>query len=167
MGMVVVVRHLFGFVMGVVLAPALAYGMGWSYARAADSFDPVGKVIFARTQIYGGFAVMAAVGLVVGVVIVARWASPLMSLLPALAFIGWTVYFLVDPAKALDLPDKTPVPDDIGNALDVILGTGFLGLLGLALFMPAWVPGRWSRPRAEPEAAVPERDPWEADRGYA
>lgn len=162
MEMVVVVRHLFGFVIGVLLAPALAYGIGWGYARASDSFDPVAKTIFARTQIYGAFAVMAAVGLVVGVIIVARWASPLMSLIPALAFLGLTVFFLVDPAKALDLPGKAPLPDEVRTGLRMMLGTGVFGMVGLALFVPTWAPRRWSRDR-DREAEQPE---WDAARGY-
>src|SRR5512139_3590665 len=152
MGMVIEVRHVFGFLLGVALAPALAYGTGWGYAQAADSFDPVSKEIFARTQMYGAVAVMAAVGLVIGVIIVARWASPLMSLIPALALIGWTVYFLVAPGQALDLPGRFPVADDVDNGLRMMLGTGVFGLMGVALFMPAWAPRRWASRRDDDEA---------------
>lgn len=164
-GMVIVVRHVFGFLVGVVLAPALAYGTGWGYSRAADSFDPVGQTIFARTQLYGAIAVMAAVGLVIGVIIVARWASPLMSLLPALALIGWTVYFLVAPEQALDLPDRLPLASEVDTGLRMMLGTGVFGLMGVALFMPTWAPRRWSSRRAE-DAVSDEEEIFDVHRGY-
>lgn len=158
-------RHVFGFLLGVLLAPALAYGTGWSYTRAADSFDPVSKEIFARTQLYGALSVLAAIGLVVGVIIVARWSSPLMSLIPALAMIGWTVYFLVSPAQALELPAKVPLARDVDGGLRMMLGTGIFGLMGAALFAPAWAPRRWSSRRKE-ESASDMQGEFDLDRGY-
>lgn len=164
--MVIVVRHLFGFVLGALLAPALAYGTGWGYSRAADSFDPVSKVIFARTQLYGALAVMAAIGLVIGVIIVARWASPLMSLIPALALIGWTVYFLVAPAQALELPAKVPLARDVDGGLRMMLGTGVFGLMGVGLFMTSWAPRRWPSRRKEEQVDEEDRT-FDLDRGFA
>ena len=51
-------------------------GAGWGYTRAGASYDAVNQSITDRTQLYGAFALMAAVGLVTGIVILARWASP-------------------------------------------------------------------------------------------
>lgn len=164
-GMVIVVRHVFGFLVGVVLAPAMAYGTGWGYSRAVESFDPVGKTIFASTQLYGAFAVMAAIGLVIGVIIVAKWASPLMSLIPAIGLIGWTVFFLVAPDQALELPDQLPLSSEVGTGLRMMLGTGVFGLMGVALFMPAWAPRRWASRRGE-ETVTDDEELFDAHRGY-
>jgi hypothetical protein len=148
-----VVRHAFGFVLGVVLTPALAYGAAWGFARAAAALDPAGQVISDRTGLYGALAIMAAVGLVTGVVIVARWASPLVSLVPALALLGWTGYFLVDPRAALKLPARVPPAGELDTGLQILLTSGVFALLGFALLMPTWAPGRWRRGQDEDVAA--------------
>lgn len=145
-------RHVLGFVLGVLLAPALTYGAGWGFARAGAALDPVGQTITDRTELYGAFALMAAVGLVTGVVIVARWASPLATLIPALALLGWSGYFVIDPSRALDLPGKVPPAGELDTALQLLLASGLFALLGFALLMPAWLPHRWRRRDQEDEA---------------
>jgi hypothetical protein len=139
------VRHTFGFILGVILTPALAYGAGWGYTRAGASYDVINQSITDRTRLYGAFALMAAVGLVTGIVVLARWASPFVSLVPALAFIGWTAFFLVAPKSALQVPDRFPPSGELDTALRVLLGYGVFGLMGFALLVPTWAPRRWGR----------------------
>ncbi|HEX2316135.1 MAG TPA: hypothetical protein VHJ17_20505 [Thermomonospora sp.] len=151
------VRHAVGLVLGVLLTPALVYGLAWSYAQAAGSFDPVAREIADTTRLYGGVALMAAGGLVVGVVVVARWASPLVSLVPALTLVAWTAYFLADPGRALALPADLPPDGSLDHTLDsglrILLGSGTFALLGLVLLVPTGTPHRWARRRAaEPDA---------------
>jgi len=105
-----------------------------------------------KTRLYGAFALMAAAGLVAGVIIVAKWASPMMALVPALAFIAWSVYFFFAPQTALDLPGKVPPAGDLDEGLRTLLGTGVFALIGFALLMPAWTGWRW---RATPRADEP------------
>lgn len=140
-------RHILGFLLGVLLVPGLLYGAGWGFARAIGAIDVPAHKIDDRQQLYGALALLAAVGLVMGIVILARWASPLVSLVPALALIGLTVFFLVSPDGALDLPGRVPPkgdqPDDLDTALRNLLATGIFGLMGLALLMPTWAPRRW------------------------
>lgn len=145
-------RHAFGFVLGVLLTPALVYGAAWGYVQAGQSFDGTGQEITDRTRIYGAFALLAAVGLVMGVVIVARWASPLVSLVPALALLGFSAYFLIDPDRVLDLPGKVPPAGDMDFGLRMLLGSGVFAMMGFALLMPTWAPRRWS-PRRDEDAA--------------
>ncbi|GAA4373214.1 hypothetical protein GCM10023088_27750 [Actinomadura verrucosospora] len=145
-------RHAFGLVLGVLLTPALVYGAAWGYVQAGQSFDGTGQEITDRTRIYGAFALLAAVGLVTGVVIVARWASPLVSLVPALALLGASAYFLVDPGHALDLPGRVPPAGDMDFGLRMLLGSGVYGMMGFALLMPAWAPRRWGSGRREDPA---------------
>ncbi|RKS73687.1 hypothetical protein BZB76_4389 [Actinomadura pelletieri DSM 43383] len=137
-------RHAFGFFLGVLLTPGLVYGAAWGYVQAGQSFDGTGQEITDRTRIYGAFALLAAVGLVMGVVIVARWASPLVSLVPALALLGFSGWFLVDPDGVLDLPGRVPPAGDMDFGLRMLLGSGVYAMMGLALLMPAWAPRRWS-----------------------
>jgi hypothetical protein len=68
-----------------------------------------------------------------------------VSLVPALAFIGWTACFLVTPKTALKMPDRLPPAGEIDTALRVLLGYGVFGLMGFALLVPTWAPGRWRR----------------------
>ncbi|GAA3206810.1 hypothetical protein [Actinocorallia longicatena] len=144
-------RHAFGFVLGLVLAPALAYGMAWAYVRAGVAVDPLEHTITDRTQLYGAFALMAAVGLVGGVTVVARWASPLVSLMPALAFLGWTVWFLAAPASAAGLPARFPPAGELDAGLENLLASGLFALAGFMLLVPAWTPHRWRARQPEPE----------------
>jgi hypothetical protein len=150
-----VVRHTFGFFLGVVLTPALAYAVGWGATRSESAVDPLADTITDTTRLYGAFALMAAAGLVTGVIIMAKWASPLVSLLPALGFIGWSVYFFVAPQSALDLPGEVPPAGDLDEGLRTMLGTGVFALMGFALLMPAWTGWRWRNDK-EPENAYEE-----------
>ncbi|MFI0408676.1 hypothetical protein [Actinomadura sp. 3N508] len=145
-------RHAIGFFLGVVLTPGLVYGAAWGYVQAGQSFDGMGQEITDRTRIYGAFALLAAVGLVMGVIIVARWASPLVSLVPALALLGFSVWFLADPDGVLDLPGKVPPAGDMDFGLRMLLGSGVYGMMGLALLMPAWAPRRWGSGRDDDPA---------------
>jgi hypothetical protein len=163
------VRHAFGFVLGVLLTPALLYGAAWGYVQAGQSFDGTGQEITDRTRIYGAFALLAAVGLVTGVVIVARWASPLVSLVPALALLGLTAWFLVEPGRVLDLPGKVPPAGDMDAGLRMLLGSGLYAMMGLALLMPSWAPRRWGSHRDDDDAdmdfySAMDRDDRHADR---
>ena len=162
-------RHAFGFVLGVLLTPALVYGAAWGYAQAGRSFDGTGQEITDSTRMYGAVALLAAVGLVMGVIILARWASPLVSLVPALTLIGFTGWFLADPAQVLDLPGRVPPAGEMDLGIRMLLGSGVYAMMGLALLMPAWAPRRWSSGRDDDAAdmdfySAMEREDRHADR---
>lgn len=149
-------RHTLGFILGIVLTPALAYAIGFGATRSGSALDPLAHTITDRTRLYGAFALMAAAGLVTGVIIIARWASPLVSLVPALAFIGWSVYFFLSPQSALDLPGKVPPAGDLDDGLRSLLSTGVFALMGFALLMPAWTGWRWRSARHTDEPPFEE-----------
>jgi hypothetical protein len=144
-------RHILGFLLGIVLTPALAYAAGWGATRSDSAVDPLAHTITDKTRLYGAFALMAAAGLVTGVIIMARWASPMISLVPALAFIGWSVYFLLAPQSALDVVGKVPPAGDLDDGLRTLLGSGIFALVGFALFAPAWTAWRWHAPSRRDE----------------
>lgn len=139
------VRHILGFFLGIVLTPALAYAAGWGATRSESAVDPLAHTITDETRLYGAFALMGAVGLVIGVIIVAKWASPMISFIPGLAFIAWSAFFLFAPPTALDLPGEIPPGGDLDDGLRTLLGSGVFALLGLALLVPAWTGWRWRR----------------------
>ncbi|GAB3686468.1 hypothetical protein GCM10027589_55190 [Actinocorallia lasiicapitis] len=144
-------RHAFGFVLGLLLAPALAYGTAWAHVRSGVAVNALDHTITDRTQLYGAFALTAAVGLLTGIVIVARWASPLVSLIPAVAFLAWTAWFLAAPAAAVALPSRFPPAGELDSGLESLLSSGLYALLGFALLVPAWTPYRWRSRRPEEE----------------
>lgn len=139
-------RHAFGFLLGILLTPALAYGMGWGFARSRASVDAADLAVTDQTQFYGAYAAMAAVGLVVGILVVARWISPFVSMLPALGLLSWSVWYVVEPARAAELVDRFPPSGELDAALQMLLSTGLLALVGFVLFVTAWAPYRWPHP---------------------
>lgn len=152
-------RHTFGFLLGVLLTPALAYGAAWGYIQATDSFDPAGREIYDGTRLYGSFALLAAVGLVMGVIVVARWASPFVSLIPALTLIGWSAFFFAVPDRALGLPGDLPPAGPLDAGLRMLLGSGMFALMGCALLVPMGAPRRWAgRDAADREAEEREAE---------
>lgn len=160
-------RHTFGLILGILLTPALAYGSAWGYEQAGASFNAVNQSISDRTRMIGSFSLLAAVGLVAGIVILARWASPFVSLIPALAFIAWTGYFLASPVEALNLPGHLPSHGTIDTGLRVLLSYGVFGMLGFALLVPSWAPVRWSGARAPADLASDDTLPYEKESARA
>ncbi|ROO84229.1 hypothetical protein EDD29_1749 [Actinocorallia herbida] len=138
-------RHALGFLLGILLIPALAYGMAWGYARATASVNHLDLTIADTTQFYGAFATMGAVGLLFGIFMMARWASPFVSLFPAVAYLYWSGWYLVEPAKAAALVTRIPPGGELDTALQGLLTSGFFALAGFALIVPMWTPGRWRR----------------------
>ncbi|MCD0453438.1 hypothetical protein LO762_30280 [Actinocorallia sp. API 0066] len=138
-------RHALGFLLGILLIPVLAYGMAWGYARAGASVHPLDLTITDRTQFYGAFATMAAVGLFFGIIMMARWASPFVTLFPGIAYLYWSGWYLVEPQKAADLVARVPPSGELDTALQALLTSGFFALAGFALVVPMWFPARWRR----------------------
>jgi hypothetical protein len=156
-------RHSLGLLLGLALVPVLGFGSAWGCEQAGASFDAVDQTIGDRNRMIGSFALLAAVGLVAGIVILARWASPLASLVPALAFIAWTAYFLAAPGPALRLASDLAPGGTLGSGLRLLLGYGVFGLLGFALLVPSWSPDRWAGDRP-PEGARERESPRAARR---
>jgi len=140
-------RHAFGFLLGLILTPVLVYGMGWGFSSSRASVNALDLTITDRTQFYGAYAAMAAVGLLVGILVVARWISPFVSMIPALSLLGWSGWYIADPVKAAALVDRLPPAGQLDTALQLLLSSGLLGLVGFVLFVPTWAPYRWPHPQ--------------------
>lgn len=145
-------RHVFGFVLGVILAPALAYAAGWGFIRTGKAFDWASRTFTDRQQMYGAVGLMAVAGLAVGIIAAARWISPMTALVPALAYLGWTGYFLASPGGALNLPHKVPPSGEVDQGMQGMLAAGVFALIGLTLLVSALTGWR----RRNPDEPGPE-----------
>ena len=130
-------RHVGGFVLGIIAIPLVLYGTGWGYARTlkvAAGAPPTGA---AQAL---GFAALAGVGLLVGLILAPR-LSPLAAILPALALLAWTAALFWNSRQAVGWAPGGAA----GGGMSALLASGLYGLLGVALLLPLVVPGRWRR----------------------
>ncbi|MEV1175573.1 hypothetical protein [Nonomuraea sp. NPDC049784] len=138
-------RHLGGFLIGLVVAAAVLAGGGWAVQQvvgnAAASPPDSQKMWIA-------LGAMAAIGLVVGLVVAGR-VSPLATFVPSMVLLAWTVVYALDVNRALSFipsePSVNQIIRDAGFGAKTLLTTGVFALLGVALFIPVLMPSRWSR----------------------
>lgn len=159
-------RHLYGVALAVLLAAAVFFGAAWGYmwvtravdnSVALDSGLPAanggglpanGGSLFPDGHILVGGGAMLAVGLAVGLLMVIPRVSPLAAGLPGLVLAAWTALYFADVREAVRLiPLKS---DDFGAGFETLLFTGLLGMAGLAMIVPLFIPSRWRRPSRVP-----------------
>jgi len=147
------VRHFFGFVFGLLLGPVLLMASGWVAPRAAAlsessrGFLGVGELLT--------LAALAALALLVALILVPPKLTPLIPGMAGLLLAGLTVVHLLRPAWADRVPDTVGLPV-LGSVRIpgwegtlVLVETGLLLPLALALLVPLFFPSRWRsyRPR--------------------
>ncbi|MFC5829662.1 hypothetical protein [Nonomuraea insulae] len=140
-------RHLGGFLIGLVVTAALLGGGGWAVQQAVGNAAATPP---DSQKMWIALGAMAAVGLVVGLVTAGR-ISPLATFVPSMVLLAWTVVYALDVNRALSLiPAEQSVNQivrDIGFGDKTLLTTGVFALLGVVLFIPVLMPSRWSRQR--------------------
>lgn len=141
-------RHVFGFLFGLIAAPALLIGVAWGAER--HRVDPFtfenldGKTLITLATLVG-------CGILAGLVLASR-LSPLTSLLCAIAFLAPAVLFMV---SAETLADLTP-NNTVGRGIENLIPPGTAILLGLAFFVAVLMPNKWRKRRpATPPATSP------------
>ena len=164
-------RHLYGVALAVLLAAAVFFGAAWGYmlvsngvvasAAASSGMPPAnggglpaaGGSLFQNGHVMAGGVALLAVGLAAGMLMVIPWVSPLAAGLPGLVLVAWTALYACDVREAVSLiPLKT---HDFGAGFEALLFTGLLGMAGLAMVVPLFLPSRWRRPsRARGYAAL-------------
>jgi hypothetical protein len=156
-------RHLYGVALAVLLAAAVFFGAAWGYtlvfngvsaSAAANSGAPsagggglpaAGGSLFLNGHVMVGGALMLAVGLATGLLMVLPRVSPLAAGLPGLVLVAWTVLYVTDVREAVRL---IPFPSHgFGAGFQVLLYDGLLGMAGLAMTVPLFIPSRWRAPR--------------------
>ncbi|MFI6454924.1 hypothetical protein ACIBF6_25580 [Streptosporangium amethystogenes] len=149
-------RHVFGVLVGLVVTAVLLFGAGWAVQEAGVSLVPLPAE--SGPKIWIALGVMAAIGLLVGLVVAGR-ASPLATFVPSMVLLAWTVVYALDVRRAMGL-----VPDDptfhrlllqAGRGMGLLLTTGVYALLGILLFLPVLMPSRWA-PRYRDEEEYEE-----------
>jgi len=137
------VRHFVGLILAPVLAVTLFAGGGWGtqMIRAAQH-EGIGLNSMSGLL---ALAAVAGTGLLLGLLLVGPRVSPLAAGLPGLALLAWTALLVSRPASALRL---IPMHGrDVGDGFQVLLTSGILALLGMAMIVPLFVPSRWRRRR--------------------
>lgn len=164
-------RHVYGVALAMLLAAAVFFGAAWGYmwvnrgtsaSIAANGIVPpaagaglpaAGGSLFQNAHVMAGGGVLLAVGLAGGLLMVIPWVSPLAAGLPGLVLVAWTALYVSDVAEAVRLiPLRSR---DFGAGFEALLFTGLLGLAGLAMIVPLFIPSRWRRQSLVPGYAQP------------
>ncbi|MFF4615005.1 hypothetical protein [Nonomuraea jabiensis] len=139
-------RHLGGFLIGLVVTAAVLAGGGWAVQQAVGNAAATPP---DNQKMWIALGAMAAVGLVVGLVVAGR-ISPMATFVPSLVLLAWTVVYALDVNRAMSLipsaPSVNQIVRDAGLGAKTLLTSGVFALLGVALFIPVLMPSRWSRP---------------------
>lgn len=141
-------RHFFGFLLGILVTAALLLGTGWATQGAVVGTTNVIAPV-NEGQILVALGVIAAVGLVLGLLLVARM-SPLLVFVPSIVLLAWTVVYVLDVSQAMNL---APVAENLhqdlikaGRGMQTLLASGIYLMMGIALFIPVLMPSRWVGP---------------------
>ena len=136
-------RHVLGVILGVIMAAALVAGGGWGYNRLARAMT-LASPHLTSTRTLLALAALLGTGLLLGLLLAVPWVSPLATVLPGLAVLGWTALYVVSQHRALQLiPSQS---GHIGQGAQVLLETGVYALVGIAMLIPLFIPSRWRRP---------------------
>lgn len=134
-------RHWWGFLLGLILVPAiaaaLAYGT-WRTLSGAQQFGPT------STEYRIGIGSLAISAVVLGIVIGSR-LSPFTSLIPGLVLTVLGVAWAASPTWARDhtggkLPNSL---DKLDAGYQTVGATGVLLMIGLILLFASLFPARW------------------------
>jgi len=143
-------RHLAGFVLAVATSVALYFCAGWGVSRFGALAAHGGPVMTGH-----GLLALAAVvgpGLLIGVLVAVPALSPLASGLPGLALLGWSALLVVRSHLALRLIPMHGYYFTTG--VQALLVSGVLALLGTLMIVPLFLPSRWRRREAGPDADI-------------
>lgn len=150
-------RHLWSLIAGVVLAPIVwavaAYGQAVTAQVSADgaptSFES--KLLIAAAAFVGA-------GLVFGIIGTLR-VSPVGPLVAGLAYLGCYGFAIASPGTANDAFNRVTTVGDYEIHYATALTSGLIPVLGAALLMAVFSPGRWrtwpATAAAEPAAYNP------------
>lgn len=134
-------RHFVGLILALALAAALFFGVGWGLTHISGLAAHTSRLP-SRTALIA-LGSLAGAGLLAGILLAVPAVSPLAAGLPGLVSIAWTALYVVSPHRAISyLPMQGYA---FGTGFRYLLTSGVLGLLGLAMIVPLFVPSRWVR----------------------
>jgi hypothetical protein len=128
---------------------------GASAAAGGGGLPAGGGSLFQNSHVMLGGGLMLAVGLAAGLLMVVPRVSPLAAGLPGLVLVAWTGLYVADVREAARL---IPLASHgFGIGFEVLLFDGLLGMAGLAMTVPLFIPSRWRRaPRVAGNTALGE-----------
>jgi hypothetical protein len=142
-------RHVLGVVLALVMAAALFAGAGWGVAKVT-SLHASGMSLTSTHGVIA-LAVLAGVGLLLGVLLAVPAVSPLAAGLPGIVLLGWTALLVVSARRAAHL---IPLQGhSFAAGFGTMLTSGVLALAGALMIVPLFVPSRWRRPYLEDDYA--------------
>lgn len=138
-------RHVFGFVLGLVMVPAVVVVPGWALPRLVYIAGFGGDFM----SVIGLLTVIPLVVLavLVGVCVAVRRVSALASVIPAITLCGLTGSYILAPGLAVGFLPGT----EWGQGVTQLLMLGAYLPLGVMLMLPLFMPSRWRRPVEEEE----------------
>jgi len=132
-------RHLIGIILAIALGAALFFGAGYGFTHLT-SIAAHGSSLTSTTGLIA-LSALAATGLFIGIVIAVRAISPLAPGLPGLALLAGSALLAMRAHQVLRL---IPLQGHAyGAGFRALLAGGIMALLGAALIVPLFIPGRW------------------------
>jgi hypothetical protein len=155
-------RHLIGLGLAVAMILVMFFAGSWGYVRLLrlptaagaplTALPAHGGSLLSNTSVLTALGAVAVTGLFAGVLVALPRISPLAAGLPGLLTVAWTVLYLANVKTAVQLiPLRSQA---FGAGWEGLLFNGILGLAGLALLVPMFLPSRWRNPYADADAEV-------------
>jgi hypothetical protein len=155
-------RHLIGLGLAVAMILVMFFAGSWGYVRLLrlptaagaplTALPAHGGSLLSNTSVLTALGAVAVTGLFAGVLVALPRISPLAAGLPGLLAVAWTALYLANVKTAVQLiPLRSQA---FGAGWEGLLFNGILGLAGLALLVPMFLPSRWRNPDADADAEV-------------
>jgi hypothetical protein len=144
-------RHLIGLILALAMSAAVFFGAGWSVARILAAHAAGTSLITTSGALV--LAALLGTGLFLGILVAAPPLSPLGAGLPGLILLGWSAVEVVSAHLALRLIPLSGLGASSG--FRAMLTGGILGLLGVVMIVPMFVPSRWRGREVVDEFAAP------------
>jgi hypothetical protein len=144
-------RHLIGLILALAMSAAVFFGAGWSVARILAAHAAGTSLITTSGALV--LAALVGTGLFLGILVAAPALSPLGAGLPGLILLGWSAVEVVSAHLALRLIPLSGL--GAASGFRTMLTGGILGLLGVVMIVPMFVPSRWRGREVADEFAAP------------
>lgn len=140
-------RHFIGLILAAALAAALFFGVGWGLTHISALAGQSGGLP-SRTVLIALGSLLAS-GLLLGLLLAVPLVSPLATGLPGLVALAWTALLAVKFQRAVAWVPMQGFA--FGTGFKSLLTSGVLGMAGLAMIIPLFVPSRWRHRQVEEE----------------
>ncbi|PSK98924.1 hypothetical protein CLV63_104148 [Murinocardiopsis flavida] len=135
-------RHVVGFIVGMMLAPIVLIGLGWAYPRLAAIAARDGATFVSATGL-SAVGVLSVLAVLLGLSAAAPRLTPLLPGIAGLSLVGVTAAHVMRP----ELIGRLPAVPGMDGA-QTLLALGVFLPLSVALIVPMFLPARWRRYQA-------------------